>query len=102
MTSRSHIAAALNCLPAMLGAAVLFGMLTLWPLSNLAAEEAPPASLEVEEPPLQASDRDHWSWRPLVRPAVPAVQQVDWCRTEIDRFILARLEAAGLSPLPPA
>src|SRR5262249_19326031 len=41
-------------------------------------------------------------FRPVVRPAVPAVRRADWVRTPIDAFILARLEAAGLPPAPPA
>ncbi len=46
--------------------------------------------------------RGHWAFRPPVRPAVPAVRMRDWARTPIDRFILARLEAEGLSPSPEA
>ena len=39
----------------------------------------------------------HWAFQPLVRPGVPDVQDAAWPRNEIDRFILARLEAEGLS-----
>jgi len=46
--------------------------------------------------------RDHWTWKPPVRPSLPAVRQADWVRTPIDRFILARLEAEGLRPSPEA
>jgi len=42
------------------------------------------------------------SIRPVERPAVPAVQDRDWCRNPIDSFILARLETAGLEPAPAA
>ncbi len=45
---------------------------------------------------------DHWSFSPPVRPARPTVQRADWPRNEIDWFILARLEAAGLTPSPEA
>ena len=34
--------------------------------------------------------------------AVPAVRETGWLATEIDRFILARLEGAGLAPSPDA
>ncbi len=54
------------------------------------------------ESPITSDDREHWSFRPLVRPETPVVRDVDWCRTPIDRFILAGLEAAGLTPLPQA
>jgi hypothetical protein len=40
-----------------------------------------------------------WSLRPLVLPAVPQPKtHLDWPRSPIDRFILAKLEEAGLSP----
>lgn len=44
----------------------------------------------------------HWSYAKPVRPAVPEVKQLDWPRNPIDAFILARLEAEGLQPSPPA
>jgi len=50
---------------------------------------------------LQAG-RQFWSFRPPVRPAVPAVQNLTWPRTTIDRFVLARLEQADLEPVAPA
>ena len=45
---------------------------------------------------------NHWAYRAPVRPPVPAVRRRDWPRTGIDAFILARLEAEGLDPSPPA
>jgi hypothetical protein len=56
----------------------------------------------VPEPPVTDSDRDHWSFEPLANPSVPEVGDPAWCRTEIDRFLLARWEEEGLAPLPPA
>jgi hypothetical protein len=44
----------------------------------------------------------HWSFAPLVRPTVPAVKTAGWARNQIDAFILARLEHAGLKPSPEA
>jgi len=40
----------------------------------------------------------HWSFITPARPALPAVKNAAWCRTPIDRFVLARLEEAGLAP----
>lgn len=40
----------------------------------------------------------HWSFVKPEKPAVPDVQNADWCRNEIDRFILQRQQAAGLTP----
>lgn len=45
-----------------------------------------------------AEYRQHWSFRKIERPALPAVKNTAWSRNAIDRFILARLEAAGLKP----
>jgi hypothetical protein len=46
--------------------------------------------------------RAFWSFRPLRDPAVPAVKEKAWARTDIDRFVLAKLEANGLKPVPAA
>jgi len=43
-----------------------------------------------------------WSFQPVTQPAPPAVKNAAWVRTPIDRFVLARLEARGLAPAPPA
>jgi len=40
----------------------------------------------------------HWSFRPIKKPAVPKVKRADWPRGEVDRFVLARLEKEGLNP----
>jgi hypothetical protein len=46
--------------------------------------------------------RDRWAFRAPVEPAVPAVKNVAWPRSAVDRFVLARLEAKGIRPAPPA
>ena len=40
----------------------------------------------------------HWSFIPPQRPEPPAVKNETWVRNPIDRFVLARLEAEGLTP----
>jgi hypothetical protein len=50
---------------------------------------------------LVAQDETWWAYRPLQRPDVPAVADTAWPRTDLDRFVLAGLEAAGLRPAPP-
>ena len=47
-------------------------------------------------------DPNHWSFRPPVEVAVPIVSDTSWCQSELDQFILARLEAAQLRPASPA
>ena len=44
----------------------------------------------------------HWSFVVPARPAPPETQNEDWAQNEIDRFILARLEDAGIQPSPEA
>ncbi|WZO97658.1 PSD1 and planctomycete cytochrome C domain-containing protein [Isosphaeraceae bacterium EP7] len=44
--------------------------------------------------------RRHWAFQPLVRGERPEVRDLAWCRTPIDRFIAAKLDAAGLTPSP--
>jgi hypothetical protein len=43
-----------------------------------------------------------WSLQPVKKPQVPTVRNEFWPRNEVDRFILARLEAQNLAPAPPA
>ena len=49
---------------------------------------------------IAARKADHWCWQQPERCDPPAVSAADWCRSDIDRFVLARLEAAGLEPAP--
>ncbi len=46
--------------------------------------------------------RKHWAFQPPQLQVPPAVQDESWPRTDADRFILAKLEEAGLGPAPPA
>ena len=46
--------------------------------------------------------RQHWSFLPVVKPAVPVVSNPAWCRTPIDNFVLSRLTDNGMKPNPPA
>ncbi len=40
----------------------------------------------------------HWAFTPPVLPVVPEVGKADWPRNEIDRFVLQKMESAGLVP----
>lgn len=46
--------------------------------------------------------RRHWAFQPVKNPTLPEVTHPQWPRTDVDRFILAKLEAAGLEPNAPA
>ncbi len=45
---------------------------------------------------------EHWSFEPVVRPALPKINYIKWPRNEIDHFVMAKLEENGLSPSPEA
>ena len=42
--------------------------------------------------------RKFWCYTPVAQPVVPAVKNGAWPASDLDRFILAKAEAAGLSP----
>lgn len=56
------------------------------------------AKAPAEEPAQTLKGRDHWAFQPIVRPAVPKVDQAERVRNPIDAFILARLEKEGIAP----
>jgi cytochrome c553 len=49
-----------------------------------------------------AAWKGHWSYIKPVRPELPAIAEPGFVRNPVDRFILARLREAGLSPSPEA
>lgn len=40
----------------------------------------------------------HWAFETPARPALPSVENTDWCQNPIDRFVLAQLERQHHSP----
>ena len=69
-----------------------------WPAGRESTgSHAPPSAFDLE-----ARRAAHWAWRPVRDPAVPAVRDQAWPNSPVDRFVLARLEAGGLHPAPPA
>ena len=53
-------------------------------------------------PEVNEQTKKFWSFQKVVRPEPPVVKNSDWVENEIDRFVLARLEKAGLQPAAPA
>lgn len=51
-----------------------------------------------EEKGPDTSETVHWAFEPPTRAAPPDVENGDWVTTDVDRFILAKLEDSGLSP----
>jgi hypothetical protein len=57
-----------------------------------AALPFPDSTLDIE------AGREFWSFQPLRETHVPQVQNETWARTDVDRYILARQEATGITP----
>ena len=66
---------------------------------QLTAAEIDSIRLWIEQ---GAKWEEHWSLTPMAAPELPQVKNTAWVRNEIDRFVLARLEAQGLEPAPEA
>lgn len=45
-----------------------------------------------------AEDRQWWAIQPIADVTPPDVTRADWCRNEVDQFILAEMRLAGLTP----
>ena len=61
-----------------------------------------PKELAKYEALIKPEHRKHWAFQPVKRPAVPSVKNHEWACNPIDAFVLARLEAQGWQPAPPA
>src|SRR5262245_30676639 len=85
-----------------------FAALALSPLfclSPTGADEKKPDSakdLAKYDAKIKPEDRQHWSFQPVKKPAVPKVQGADWVRNPIDAFVLERLEQKNWKPSPAA
>ncbi|HEX7446001.1 MAG TPA: DUF1553 domain-containing protein, partial [Pirellulales bacterium] len=53
---------------------------------------------EASKPAAAQSAREHWAYQPVAATAPPEVNDRAWPASDIDRFVLSRLEAAGLTP----
>jgi len=69
-----------------------------WPSNSaIVTENATAPSFQITE-----KHKQWWAFHPVKPTGPPHVQKSDWVRNEIDRFILAKLESAGLSAAPEA
>ena len=65
--------------------------------------DSEPVAKASSAPTFNLAERaKHWSFQPLAEVAPPQVGENLWIKTAVDRFILAGLQAAGLSTAPPA
>jgi len=49
-----------------------------------------------------STESSWWAFKPISKPAPPAVINTSWARDPIDRFILSKLESKNLHPVPAA
>ncbi len=66
------------------------------------ADEQKSSDHVYTEPPISASDRDHWSLKPRTPVEIPETSTEHWQRNPVDAFITAALESRGLTPQPEA
>ena len=76
-------------------------MIAAWIDAGAGTLREEPESL-AHEGHFTEEDRSHWSFQPVVRPAFPPIKGGSFIQSPIDMFILARLEAEGLSFSPMA
>lgn len=69
-----------------------------WPGAKMTAVTAANATDYVIKP----EQKNFWSFRPVRKPAPPKVLNKAWVKSPLDAFVLAKLEAKGLTPAPPA
>ncbi len=61
--------------------------------------DEPAATVDERTIDVEAGRR-HWSYQRLAPISVPEVKNVAWARNDIDRFVLAKQEAASIAPNP--
>ncbi|MEK6239544.1 MAG: DUF1549 domain-containing protein, partial [Planctomycetales bacterium] len=52
--------------------------------------------------PIPPSPRDHWAYQPPARPVAPKPRNIQWVLNDIDAYLAAEHETAGLAPAQPA
>ena len=63
---------------------------------NDAVVVARPSTIDLEK------GRNFWAFKPPVQAALPTLKNANWSANDVDRFVLAALEAKGLKPAPDA
>jgi hypothetical protein len=66
-----------------------------WPESAVSESRKPGGKISEE-------DRGYWAFQPRKEPPVPVLEEDGWSKNPIDRFIVQKLKAEGLTPAPEA
>ncbi len=69
-----------------------------WP----GAENVVDLSAAAQQQGFTAEQKQFWAFQPVGDPAPPQVDDAAWAANDVDRFILAKLEEAGVKPNDPA
>ncbi len=68
-----------------------------WPETDVKPSVSGPKKIEIGD-----EQRRFWSFQPVKSPPAPHVKDASWPRADLDRHVLAALEAKGLRPAKPA
>ncbi len=74
-------------------------VLDRWIRLGMPWPETPVTAAKTPAPETSAKQQPYWAFQP-VKVTRPAVRDDAWAVTEVDRYILAGLEARGLKPAP--
>ncbi|MEX2288370.1 MAG: PSD1 and planctomycete cytochrome C domain-containing protein [Planctomycetaceae bacterium] len=61
-----------------------------------------PADTATDSAAGKESWKTHWAFQPIRNPPAPEVKNAGWVKTSIDRFVLSKIEDAGIAPSPEA
>ncbi len=78
------------------------GSLTGVVATPLGGEPSPEDLARLEERPITDEERAYWAFVKPVRHPVPDVEDPAWSANPIDAFLLAAMQAQGVTPAPPA
>lgn len=67
-----------------------------WPRERI------PAYIGRKREDFEDLKKRHWAWQPLTQPTAPEVHNAAWARSDVDKFILNRLEEKKLPPVADA
>ena len=74
--------------------------LTVWIKDGAVWPEA--VKTQSQSYTIRPDQKNFWSFQPLGKPAIPKVKDAVWATSDIDRFVLAKLEQEGMKPAPMA
>ncbi len=74
------------------------GIMTLCVCPAFAGDAKDAKALAKIDGRIKPADRQHWSYLPVKKPALPKVKNAAWVRNPIDAFVLTELEKKGWKP----